>query len=101
MTHLFVLDVTYIAELGEIDRHLPAHREYLARNYADGFFLASGRKEPRTGGVILARGERAAIERIVTDDPFTQHGVARYQITEFVPTMTADALSDVRETPQR
>ncbi|MGO8557665.1 hypothetical protein ACC724_38700 [Rhizobium ruizarguesonis] len=31
---------------------------------------------PRTGGVILAIGERAAIEAYVAADPFTLHGVA-------------------------
>lgn len=95
MSHLFVLDLDYVADLGEVERHLAAHREFLARNYSGGTFLASGRKDPRTGGVILARGDRATIERIVTTDPFHRHGLARYAITEFVPTMTADVLAEL------
>lgn len=97
MPRLFVLDLTYVADLADVDVHLEAHREYLRRHYADGTFLASGRKEPRTGGVIWARGERARIEQVVAQDPFTVHGVARYEVTEFVPTMTADVLASLRE----
>lgn len=99
MSHLFVLTLDYLVDLAEVDRHLEAHRDYLTRNYAGGTFLASGRKEPRTGGVIIARGDdRAAIDRVVADDPFHRHGIAHYSITEFVPTMTADMLREVRET---
>lgn len=97
MAHLFVLDLTYVAGLGPVEEHLAAHREYLAENYAAGTFLASGRKEPRTGGVILARGERDHIESVIARDPFAAHGAAEYRITEFLPTMTAPVLEGVKE----
>lgn len=93
MTHFFVLDLDYVTDLDEVERHLAAHREFLHRHYSDGTFLASGRKDPRTGGIIIARGDRATIMGIVASDPFNRHGVARYTITEFVPTMTADLLA--------
>ena len=93
MTRLFVLDLHYVADLAEIDALLEPHREYLTRNYDAGVFLASGRKEPRTGGVILATGDRETIEAVVQTDPFAVHGVATYEITEFRPTMTAPALA--------
>ena len=50
MAHFFVLDLTYVAGLDLVEQHLEAHRDYLTHNYAAGHFLASGRKEPRTGG---------------------------------------------------
>lgn len=96
MTRLFVLDLHYVADLAEIDALLEPHRDYLARQYDAGVFLASGRKEPRTGGVILATGEREAIEAVVRTDPFAVHGVATYEITEFLPTMTAPVLEELR-----
>jgi uncharacterized protein YciI len=96
MSSLFVLDLTYVADLSEVDRLLEPHREYLARNYDAGVFLASGRKEPRTGGVILATGDRRDVEAVVRTDPFAVHGVATYEITEFVPTMTAPVLEEWR-----
>ncbi|MCK7612178.1 YciI family protein [Roseibium sediminicola] len=88
--NLFVIDLTYRADLSEIDRLLEAHRDFLKQHYAIGVFLASGPKVPRNGGIILAQGEsREAIERVVEQDPFKAEGVADYSITEFSPVMTA------------
>lgn len=97
MTHLFVLDLTYIAGLELVEEHLQSHRDHLAENYEKGNFLASGRKEPRTGGVILAQGERQEIQDLVDSDPFSIHGIAQYTVTEFIPTMTVHALKKFRE----
>lgn len=55
---------------------------WVKQGYDSGMFLASGRKVPRTGGVILAKGERTDIEAFVAGDPFAVHGVADYEITE-------------------
>lgn len=59
-------------------------------------FLASGRKVPRTGGVILAKGDRSDIEAFVAADPFSLHGVADYEITEVALTRTADGLEGLK-----
>ncbi|WP_269581638.1 YciI family protein [Roseibium sp. Sym1] len=88
--NLFVIDLTYTAGLDAIDRLLEPHRAFLEAQYADGLFLASGPKNPRTGGVILARSEsREALERVLEQDPFKAERVADYQVTEFSPVMTA------------
>jgi len=97
MAHLFVLDLTYVAGLELVEQHLEEHRAYLAEHYADGTFLASGRKEPRTGGVILAQGNRAQIEALISTDPFVVHGAAVYAVTEFLPTMTGPAFEPLAE----
>jgi len=45
-----------------IDAEMRAHVAWLRTHYASGTFLASGRKVPRDGGVILAIGhDRAQI----------------------------------------
>ncbi|KNX39582.1 hypothetical protein VV01_18075 [Luteipulveratus halotolerans] len=94
---MFVLDVTYPAGPEAVDPHLEAHRAWLREQYAAGTLLASGRKEPRTGGIILARAaDRASVERLIEGDPFTRAGVAAYAITEFAPTMTAPELEHLR-----
>lgn len=86
---LFVIDLTYTADLADVDRHLEAHRSFLKDQYAAGHFLASGPKNPRTGGVILAKGSsRAEIEHLVALDPFKIEAVASYAITEFYPVMS-------------
>lgn len=95
---MFIISLTYIKPLEEVDEYLTDHVDYLKDQYRLGNFLASGRKVPRTGGVILARAvSREEVETIVRLDPFYRHQVAAYEITEFTPTMTSDALACLRE----
>jgi len=63
----------------------------LNAGYRDGHFVVSGRQIPRTGGVILARGDdRDAIEALAAEDPFVRGGVARVQVIQFNASQTAD-----------
>ncbi|MFZ2889372.1 YciI family protein [Sulfuricurvum sp.] len=95
---MFIISLTYIKPLEEVDALLEEHVTYLKEQYTLDHFLASGRKVPRTGGVILARGTtREEIETIITLDPFYRHHVAEYEITEFSPTMSVDELEFLRE----
>jgi uncharacterized protein YciI len=95
---MFIITLTYLKPADQIDTLLGAHRAFLREQYANGTFLMSGRLVPRTGGVILATADsRADIEAVIELDPFNEAGMASYQITEFVPTMTADALSAFRQ----
>ena len=88
--NLFVIDLHYTAELAEIDALVEDHRSFLREQYAVGLFLASGPKEPRTGGVILARAaDSSEIEQTINKDPFKSAGVAEYTVTEFKPVMHA------------
>jgi uncharacterized protein YciI len=90
---MFVVSISYTVELSEVDPHIEAHIAYLEKYYAAGSFIASGRKVPRTGGVILAQAEsKIALERILQEDPFSQANIARYEITEFIPTKVAEGL---------
>lgn len=79
---MFILSLTYKQDPAEADRHMQPHLDWVRKGYDKGWFLASGRKVPRTGGVILARGDRAEIEAFIAADPFTIHGVADYDLTE-------------------
>ena len=94
---MFILSLTYTAELLEVDRHIEPHMDWVKNGYDRGIFLASGRKNPRTGGVIFARGNRAEIDAIVAADPFTLHGVAKYEITEVAVTRTAPGLEELTQ----
>ena len=81
---MFIIELTYKADLAEIDAHMGAHVVFLKKYYASGNFLVSGRKIPRDGGIILAVGtSRQQIEAIVEEDPFYQHGLADFRIIEF------------------
>ncbi|MFF3749197.1 YciI family protein [Streptomyces sp. NPDC002018] len=90
---MFVLELTYTAPLDQVEALLDAHVEWLDTGYGSGVFLASGRKNPRDGGVILAVGDdRAGMERLTAADPFVTGGVCTYRITEFIATKTAPVL---------
>ncbi|WP_299008968.1 YciI family protein [uncultured Shewanella sp.] len=94
---MFVVSLTYLVALSEVEIHLPAHITYLEAQYTAGHFLASGRKEPRTGGVILALVDsREVLEHILDFDPFKQNGIAHYDVIEFMPTKTAPELEFLR-----
>ena len=78
---MFIIALTYTAPLEQVEQHLAAYRQFLDKHYQSGAFLFSGRKEPRTGGIIVARAaSRAEIERIIGEDPFHQAGIADYEI---------------------
>ncbi|MEU2250072.1 YciI family protein [Streptomyces sp. NPDC019224] len=97
---MFVLELSYTAPLDRVDAVMKEHIAWLDEQYAAGVFIASGRKNPREGGVILAVGdERAAIERLAATDPFVVEGVCAYRITEFIATRTSDALAPYRQQP--
>ena len=97
---MFVLELSYTAPLDQVDAVLEAHVAWLDAQYEQGVFLASGRKNPRDGGVILAvAGDRARIEGIAETDPFVTAGVCAYRITEFTATKTAPELERYRESP--
>lgn len=94
---MFIAVLTYKKPLAEVDRFLQAHREYLAEHYAAGDFIASGPQTPRVGGVIMMKAEnRAAVDSIISQDPFKINDIADYHIIEFTPTMfSSQLLSDI------
>ena len=93
---MFILSLTYTVPLTEVDKHVTPHMDWVAKGYDDGIFLASGRKEPRTGGIILAHGDRASLEALVATDPFVTSGVAEYDITQLVLSRTAPGLEGLK-----
>src|SRR5262245_54429887 len=81
---MFVVLLTYVKPLPDVDRHMRAHVKFLAEHYAAKTFITSGRQVPRTGGVILARAtSKEALVEILQRDPFCQHGVATFEVIEF------------------
>ena len=87
---MFVLLLTYVKPLPEVDALMREHVAWLKEHYAAGRFVVSGRRIPRTGGVILARGDdRAEIEALAATDPFVRGGVATCEIVQFRPSQTA------------
>nr|WP_274705329.1 YciI family protein [Sphingomonas sp. H160509] len=90
-----VVVLTYVAPLDAIDAQMKEHVAWLAKGYAEGVFLASGRQIPRTGGVILIRGEKAAVEAVVATDPFVSGGLATPEITAFTASMVLPGIAEL------
>lgn len=92
---MFVIDLTYKVPLDQINEHMESHVHFLNVYYGFGKFIASGRKVPRDGGIILATAnDRNEIEDIIKQDPFYQHQLADYKIIEFAVSKKAPHLTD-------
>lgn len=92
---MFVIDLKYIVPLEQLDAHMTEHVKYLHKYYKLNVFVASGRKVPRTGGVILAKGKsREEVDEIIREDPFYQHKLAEFSVTEF---LTSQVHPDIKK----
>lgn len=84
---MFVLVSRYMLPADQVDALIPRHSEWIARHYASGRILVSGRREPAIGGVIVAYGNSLAeIREWITADPFVINGAAEYEIVPFTAT---------------
>lgn len=91
---MYIISLTYKVPLDIIDQHLTNHVSFLNKHYELGNFLLSGKKAPRTGGVILAQAKsEEGLMEIISEDPFHQHDLADYEFTAFVPTKSSPQLN--------
>ena len=89
---MYIIELTYKVPAEKIDANMAAHMKYLDKYYHSGHFLASGRKEPRDGGIIFAKAESIQeINVIVAEDPFNTLGLAAYRIIHFKATKKVKA----------
>lgn len=82
---MFIINLNYIVPLEKIDAHMTDHVKFLNKYYKQNVFVASGRKVPRTGGIILALADsKDEVEAIFKEDPFYTHKLAEFTVTEFL-----------------
>lgn len=95
---MYVVVLTYTSPLPDVDAVVPDHMAWIRDQYAAGTLLASGRREPRTGGVLLfAQMPRAELDATLARDPFAVHGLADQTVHPFLATSTVDALAPWRD----
>jgi uncharacterized protein YciI len=95
---MFIISLHYVKELSEVDKYIEAHVAFLHKQYSENKFIVSGRKVPRTGGVIIANcNNLEEVESIIEQDPFFQAKVAEYEVIEFMPTMAAPEFGALKE----
>jgi len=84
---MFIVSLSYKKEISEVEKFIELHIQFLEKYYSEKKFIFSGRKNPRTGGVILVRNvDRETLNNIIRQDPFYQNEIADYDITEVIPT---------------
>jgi uncharacterized protein YciI len=72
--------------------------KYLKNQYEKGNFIASGRKIPRIGGIILSKlSSLKKLEDILNQDPFKINNLAKYEIQKFIPSITSEEFSNLKE----
>lgn len=81
---MFVVKITYLVALDEIDKYVQSHRDFLDEYYKKGLFLVSGPMNPRVGGIIVANGkDKDALMAVLENDPYNKAGIANYEVIEF------------------
>ena len=80
---LSLIVLHYDKPLPAIDALMPEHLAWLETGFAQGLFLVAGRQNPRTGGVILCRGDKARVAALAQTDPFVTQGAATASVIEF------------------
>ncbi len=95
---MYIVNLSYIKPLDEVDALLEEHVEFLTRQYEKGIFIVSGRKVPRTGGIILVRNiSLEELDSVFNEDPFMVNGIADYEVIQFIPTMMAHGLEGLKD----
>lgn len=86
---MYIVFLTYTRPMEEVEALLEPHIDWLNRYFAAGAFISAGRKDPRTGGMIMVKEmDRKQLDVILAEDPFQP--VARYDITKVNITRSAD-----------
>ncbi len=82
----------YTKSLDEVNIYRDQHINYLKNLIAENKLLVAGRQTPPTGAVIIAKNiSLEEFKTILANDPYTEAGVAGYQIIEFAPAICDEA----------
>ena len=88
---LYIISLKYNVSLARVEEVFSAHIAYTERLHAEGKVIISGRREPRTGGVLVAANcTSEEIKEIVANDPYHINNIADFEIIDFIPTRLWD-----------
>jgi uncharacterized protein YciI len=88
---MIIVLLTYVAD---VTPHRAAHIDWLKQALADGRLVTAGR-QPETGGVLIANGERAEVEAWAATDPYQTSGTVTAAYVEFTPSLAAPGLESL------
>jgi len=82
----FVVSLDFKIPFEQFGDAIQRHRAFLQQGYDQGTLLMSGPREPRTGGIVLARSESMdALQAFFDQDPYRMEGLAEHAFQEFLP----------------
>jgi uncharacterized protein YciI len=91
----FLIEIQYLVPVEQLAEILPDHRAFLKTGYDKGILLLSGPREPRTGGLVIARSESLTdIQTFFSRDPYLLKNVATHNYIEFNPVLHQSWLDD-------
>jgi uncharacterized protein YciI len=89
---LYLVTLTYICPMEEVQAHLDTHRDWLATHTRGGQILVAGPLEDHSGGFVLARsGSRAELDRLLALDSYAVHQLVDYQVRGFDAALRSEA----------
>lgn len=84
---MYLILLQYIRPVAAIEHYMDQHRAFLEKYYKSGQFIMSGRRKPKSGGLIICKASsRKEVEQIMSEDPLDKFQLALYEIIEFEPT---------------
>ena len=102
LENLCIIDLNYQAPLEKLDEAMKAHVNFLDKHYEAGDFITSGRKVPRTGGIIIARANsKEEVEQWMQDDPFYKEKLCDFTITEFMASQAQPLIMELLKKPKK
>ena len=76
MKQIFIVATTYTKPLDEVGKFRQDHFAFIHKNIDAGKFIAGGRQNPPTGGLILAYNvTREELEEILKEDPYYKNNL--------------------------
>jgi uncharacterized protein YciI len=91
---MFAIVLTYLASPQERPEVLAAHRAWADAGVARGVIVLTGPQRGGAGGFMLAHGiDRDGLDRLIAEDPFHRHGIARHDVIEVAPRTGDERLS--------
>ncbi|MGL4590100.1 MAG: YciI family protein [Mycoplasmatales bacterium] len=95
---MFIITLTYIKPLSEVDKYVVEHREYLDKFYSSNNLIVSGPKVPKTGGIIVAYfTDEKEVEQFILNDPFTLNEIAKAEYVRFDPVKQSTQIKNFLE----
>ncbi len=95
---MFLVDMNF-TDIEKVTAELTQqHRDHLAKEYENNKLMFGGRKEPRTGGIIISlHSEEQELRKMLDSDPFVCQGLVNYSITKFTPVMASEQYAELLE----